>query len=72
MRWLVLLREIAYLPFTIAALATLGRRWRSIDLIPWRFTGLVPLLVARRLFGAPAIVHVRSVAHDDARSWRTR
>jgi glycosyltransferase involved in cell wall biosynthesis len=72
-RWLVLLREIAYLPFTIAALAAARRRWQHVDLIHLNeFTGLVPLLFARRMFAAPAVVHVRSVANDDAASWRTR
>jgi glycosyltransferase involved in cell wall biosynthesis len=73
MRWLVLLRELAYLPFTVAALAKAKRRWQRVDLIHLNeFTGLVPLLIARRLFGAPALVHVRSVAATDTASRRTR
>jgi glycosyltransferase involved in cell wall biosynthesis len=72
-RWLVLLRELAYLPFTVAALRRARRQWGKIDLIHLNeFTGLVPLWLARRMFGAPAIVHVRSVVHDDPRCWRTR
>ncbi len=72
-RWLVLLRELAYLPFTVMALRRARRRWGEVDLIHLNeFTGLVPLWIARRMFSAPAVVHVRSVAHDDARSWRTR
>jgi glycosyltransferase involved in cell wall biosynthesis len=72
-RWLVLLRELAYLPFTIAALARAKRRWQRVDLIHLNeFTGLIPLLIARRLFGAPALIHVRSVAAADPRSLRTR
>jgi glycosyltransferase involved in cell wall biosynthesis len=72
-RWLVLLRELAYLPFTVAALAQAKRRWQRVDLIHLNeFTGLVPLLIARRLFGAPALVHVRSVAAADTASRRTR
>jgi glycosyltransferase involved in cell wall biosynthesis len=72
-RWLVLLRELAYLPFTVAALAKAKRRWQRVDLIHLNeFTGLVPLLIARKLFGAPALVHVRSVAATDTASRRTR
>ena len=72
-RWLVLLRELAYLPFTVVALRRARRRWGEVDLIHLNeFTGLVPLWLARRIFGVPAVVHVRSVAHDDTRSWRTR
>src|SRR6516164_6952647 len=72
-RWLVLLRELAYLPSTVAALAAAKRRWKQVDLIHVNdFIGLVPLLLARCLFASPAVVHVRSVAHDDPRSRRTQ
>lgn len=71
-RWLVLLRELAYLPFTWAALRRARARWGDVDLIHLNeFTGLVALWLAQRRFDAPAIVHVRSVAHDDASRWRT-
>ena len=73
LRWLVALRELAYLPATIAALRRARRRWGAVDLIHLNeFTGLVPLWLARRWFGAPAVVHVRSIARQDPRSWRTR
>jgi glycosyltransferase involved in cell wall biosynthesis len=73
-RWLVALRELAYLPFTLAALRRARARWgHRFDLIHLNeFTGLPALWLARRLFGAPAVVHVRSVVHDDARLARTR
>jgi len=72
-RWLVLLRELAYLPFTVAALGRARRRWHRVDLIHLNeFTGLIALWLARRLFGAPAVVHVRSVAEDNPRLLRTR
>jgi glycosyltransferase involved in cell wall biosynthesis len=71
-RWLVLLRELAYLPFTFAALRRARARWGDFDLIHLNeFTGLVPLWLARRMFCAPAVVHVRSVVHDDLRCRRT-
>lgn len=73
LRWLVALRELAYLPATLLALRRARRRWGDVDLIHLNeFTGLVPLWLARRWFGAPAVVHVRSVARQDPRSWRTR
>jgi glycosyltransferase involved in cell wall biosynthesis len=73
-RWLVALRELAYLPVTFAALRRARARWgRRFDLIHLNeFTGLPVLWMARRLFGAPAVVHVRSVVHDDPRLARTR
>ena len=72
-RWLVLLREFVYLPFTIYALAKARRRWVRVDLIHVNeFTGLIALWVARWLFAEPAVVHVRSVPRVDANSLRTR
>ena len=72
-RWLVLLREIAYLPYTIKALRQARAQFGSVDLIHVNeFTGLLTLWLAKRIFNAPALVHVRSVARDDPASWRTR
>ncbi len=73
LRWLVALREVAYLPATVLALLRARRRWGKVDLIHVNeFTGIVPWWLARRLFGAPVVVHVRSVARNDAHSFRTR
>jgi glycosyltransferase involved in cell wall biosynthesis len=72
-RWLIVLRELAYLPSTVRALWRARQRWGQMDLIHLNeFTGLIPMLIARRLFGAPVVVHVRSVARNDTRSLRTR
>jgi glycosyltransferase involved in cell wall biosynthesis len=72
-RWLVAMRELLYLPATVLALWRARRKWGHMDLIHLNeFTGLIPMLVARWLFGAPVVVHVRSVARVDPASWRTR
>jgi len=72
-RWLVLAREIVLIPATIAAVRRAKQRWGSIDLIHVNeFTGLLPWWLARRAFGAPVIVHVRSVPRNDRGSLRTR
>lgn len=72
-RWLVLAREIALIPATIAALRQAKRRWGSVDLIHLNeFTGLLPWWLARRAFNAPVVVHVRSVPRNDRGSLRTR
>lgn len=67
-RWLVLLRELAYVPFTLAALLRARLRWnRRIELIHANeVTEIVPLLLARWLFRAPAVVHVRAVQRNDS------
>ncbi|MCK1652712.1 glycosyltransferase family 4 protein [Bradyrhizobium sp. 149] len=73
LRWLVLLREIAFVPSTIAGLLRARRQWKSVDLIHINeITGLLPWLLARRLFKVPVVVHVRSVVRDDRESRRTR
>jgi glycosyltransferase involved in cell wall biosynthesis len=72
-RWLVLFRELAYLPYTIHALSVARRQFGAVDIIHVNeFTGLITLWLAKLFFHAPAIVHVRSVARDDAGSLRTR
>ena len=73
LRWLVLLRELYYLPFTIVGLLRARSRWGSVDLIHVNeFTGLFPWLLARILFSAPVVVHVRSLARGDINSRITR
>lgn len=72
LRWLVLLREIAYLPATVLALHRARQRWGAVDLIHLNeFTGLIPLWLARRWFRASAVIHVRSVARVAPGSRRT-
>jgi glycosyltransferase involved in cell wall biosynthesis len=61
-RWLVLLREAAYLPFTLLALLRARSRWKNIDLIHVNeVVALAAVIFGRRMFRCPVIVHVRSV-----------
>jgi len=61
-RWLVLLREVFYLPFTLLALLRARMRWKSIDLIHVNeVVALAAVILGRRMFRCPVIVHVRSV-----------
>ena len=61
LRWLILLRELAYLPWTILAL------WRARGMQPFdlihcnEVTALLPALLAKRLLRTPLVVHVRSL-----------
>jgi glycosyltransferase involved in cell wall biosynthesis len=72
-RWVVLLREILYLPFTVIGLLRARRRWGHVDLIHVNeFTGVLPWLLARKLFGVPVVVHVRSLARQEEGSRVTR
>jgi len=72
-RWLVGLRELIFLPHTIGAMRRAKRDWGDVDLIHLNeFTGIIPMLIARRMFNVPVVVHVRSLARNDAGSWRTK
>lgn len=72
-RWLVLLREIAYLPFTFTAILRARRRFGQVDLIHSNeITEILPLLLARKVFRAPAITHVRSLQRVGDRTLRSR
>ena len=72
-RWLIVLRELFHLPYTLIALIRARRRWGTVDLIHANeITEIVPLLFARFLFRAPTVVHVRSLTQNDPASRRTR
>jgi glycosyltransferase involved in cell wall biosynthesis len=72
-RWLVLLREFLYLPFTLKALLKARTRWRSVDLIHLNeATNLAAFVLCRVLFRCPIVIHVRSVQRGDTSSLRTR
>lgn len=72
-RWLVLLREALNTFPTIAGLVRARMRWKRIDVVHVNeFTELVPGLMAKWLFGAPLVVHVRALVNADQGLWRTR
>ena len=72
-RWLLLLREIAYLVPTLLALCRARHRWPEIALVHVNELTLLPVIwIARKLFSCPLIVHVRSVQLTDTSGWRGR
>jgi len=73
LRWLVVLRELVYLPLTLFAITSAKLRWKNIDLIHVNeITEILPMLIARWLFKVPVVVHVRSMARKDNKSRRCR
>jgi glycosyltransferase involved in cell wall biosynthesis len=73
MRWLVLLRELFYLPFTLVAILRAKLRWGHVDVIHANeIIGIVQLLIAGRVFRAPIVLHVRSLVRVEERSLRCR
>jgi glycosyltransferase involved in cell wall biosynthesis len=70
-RWLLLLREAFYLPFTLAALIRARLKWKRIDLVHVNeIVSLAAIVFSRLLFDCPVVVHVRSV--QDSRHYRLR
>jgi glycosyltransferase involved in cell wall biosynthesis len=62
MRWLILLREVFYLPFTIYAMLEARRRWRHIDLVHINdTTPAAAIALAGRFFQVPVVVHARAL-----------
>lgn len=73
LRWLVVLRELAYLPFSLWAVLLARLRWQRVDLIHVNeLLDIVPALIAKAVFRAPLVVHVRSLQWTEQRAWRTR
>ncbi len=72
LRWLIVLRELAYWPATLAAIRR-ARRLGPFDLIHCNeVTALLPALVAKRWLGVPLVVHVRSLQRGEAGGRVTR
>lgn len=70
LRWLILLRELFFLPFSLLALWRLRRE--RFDLIHVNEVTLLPLgIVAKKLLGLPMVVHVRSLQRAPGTGWRT-
>jgi glycosyltransferase involved in cell wall biosynthesis len=72
-RWLVLLREFLLLFGTVYTLFKAGRTWKDIDLVHVNeVTALLPVILAKYLFGKPVVVHFRSVQAANRAPLRTR
>lgn len=72
-RWLVLLRELFHLPFTLRGLARARAKWPQVDLIHANeITEILPAILAKMIYRVPLVIHVRSVQRKTGRSWRTR
>lgn len=72
-RWLILLRELFNFPFMLLGLLQAKRKWKKFDIIHVNeFVYIVPGLLAKWLFGAHLVVHVRALSRVDEHSWRVR
>ena len=65
LRWLILLRELWFLPFTAWGIVRARRLWPEVEVIHVNeITALPAALLAKALFRRPLVVHVRSVQQD--------
>lgn len=72
LRWLVLIRELFYIPFTCIALFRAKNRWKLISLIHVNeITAIFTGLLAKMIFKAPLVIHVRSSQWINKNSWRS-
>ena len=72
-RWLVVLRELYYLPLTILSIYRSKKKFKKIDIIHINdFVAIFPLVLAKVIFKVPIVVHVRSVSRLNFKSFRTR
>lgn len=71
LRWIILLRELFLLPFSIAALWRM--RHQHFDVLHVNEVTLLPLgIIAKYLFRLPMVVHVRSLQRPDGTGFRTK
>jgi glycosyltransferase involved in cell wall biosynthesis len=70
-RWIILLRELFLLPFSLLGLWRI--RHQYFDLIHVNEITLLPLgLIAKWMFHIPMVVHVRSLQRKPSSGWRTQ
>lgn len=71
LRWIVLLRELSYLPATVSGLRRAKREWGAFDIVHVNdFTLLLPAILAKLMFNVPVVVHCRALQR--AQGLRTR
>lgn len=72
-RWIIVLRELFRLPFTLTSIYKVYKNWRDIDLIHVNeLTEIIPAVIAKKLFQVPIIVHSRSLFWNESSSIRLR
>lgn len=72
-RWLIVLREIFYIPFTFASIVRAKRKWRSFDIVHVNeITDIIPGVISSLVFRCPLVVHVRAVVKESNGSIRDK
>jgi glycosyltransferase involved in cell wall biosynthesis len=72
-RWLILLREIFYFPFTVLAIIKARLKWKNIEIIHINeVTNIPSIILVRLFFKCPIFIHVRSVQQNEDCSYRKK
>lgn len=72
-RWLILFREIFYLPFTALAIIKAKKKWKNIDIIHVNeVTNVVSIILSKLIFRCPIIIHVRSLQQNESCLYRRK
>ncbi|HEY8387353.1 MAG TPA: glycosyltransferase, partial [Parasegetibacter sp.] len=72
-RWIILLRELWYLLFTMGAFLTNRKKFRSADIIHVNEnTCIVPVILAKKLYNKKTVMHARAVMNNEQKLFRTR
>jgi glycosyltransferase involved in cell wall biosynthesis len=72
-RWLILLRELFFLPFSLLALWRVKKLGVSFDLIHVNEITLLPIgVLAKLFFRIPVVFHIRSLQRNEANSLRSK
>ena len=72
-RWLILLRELVYLFPTLYVFWKFRKKVNEFDIVHINeITCIIPLILAKKIFRKPVILHARAVFNNDPRKWRTK
>ena len=73
LRWIILLREIAFILPTLFALFKIKIKKNKFDMIHANEITLLPIaILAKKLFNCPLVVHIRSVQRGNSQDIRSR
>lgn len=72
-RWIVLLREIAFIIPTVFALLRIKIKSKKFDIIHANEITLLPVaILAKKIFRCPLVVHIRSLQRGKSNDFRTK
>ena len=72
-RWLILLREIFYFPFSVLAIIKARLKWKTIEIVHINeITNIPSIILVKLFFKCPIFIHVRSVQQNEDCPYRKK